>query len=102
MGGSAFNDQDRKKMYEALEWTDGYLKETGYFAGTRGPTIADFSLMGSFSNYLVTAEILELDLSKFPELLRWEQKMKKEVKKYDGCGTGAEQFAQLAGKLIKK
>ena len=103
LGGAPFSEADTKKMNNALEWTNGFIKETGYFAPTQHATIADYSLMGTLSTYIVAEDLIGVELSKYPELMQWVEKMKKELRNYEkSCGDGANQLGEFIHNKWKK
>ncbi len=84
------SEEDLNKLKEALNWTNDFVKKGKYMAGTDSPTVADASLLPMISN-LIGFELV--DMSPYPELAAWVEKMKVAVPNYDKCnGEGLQIF----------
>ncbi len=86
-----------KALDTALEVLSGFLEKTSFVAADH-LTIADFSILAS----LATAEACEHDLSRFPRVVEYMQRCKKEVKGYAELNQdGANQFGDHARPLLQ-
>eukprot|EP00095_Tigriopus_kingsejongensis_P001406 maker-scaffold229_size244821-snap-gene-1.17 protein:Tk01406 transcript:maker-scaffold229_size244821-snap-gene-1.17-mRNA-1 annotation:"glutathione s-transferase delta-epsilon 2" len=78
------------KMKEVLGWVNDMIKPTGYVAGTDKMTLADVAFLATHSSLVATGAI---DVSEYPELAAWFEKMKGEIKNYEKAnGKGAALF----------
>lgn len=78
-----FSKETKAKMPRALALADNYVKETGFIAGTRCATIADYSLLATYSTMKECEDILNVDFSPYPDLEQWFERMKGQSKNYD-------------------
>lgn len=46
-------DEDRQKLFEAVDWVNTFLEGHKYIAGTDFPTLADISLFNYVANFSV-------------------------------------------------
>lgn len=74
-----------KKSEEALGFLSTFLEGKTYVAGDR-LTIADISLIASIANFTV----LNLDLSKYPNIQRWYENAKKVIPGWEVIDEGLE------------
>ena len=63
-------------LTEALNWLTDFLAPTGFVAGTRGPTVADAAVLATVTSVAATDDTV-VDLSKFPAVLQWVERMRK-------------------------
>ena len=92
--GEDFSKEVIGKIEQDLEWINDFLKDTGFLAGTDGPTLADYSLLAMYSSMNGLEGVVPIDLSKYNEINDWFDKMKKLTKNYDESnGNGAKGFA---------
>merc|ERR1711974_384652 len=102
MGSSGINGRDMgyERFKEVMGWLNDLLKPTGYLAGTNHMTVADISLLASFSTMAATEHF---DLTAYPEATAWFEKFKAEVPNYEKiCGEGAAMFGGLFKSVHKK
>ncbi|KAG5317641.1 GSTT3 transferase, partial [Pseudoatta argentina] len=86
------------KMNDALSFLDKFLEEENYVAG-KTLTLADLALAVTISNYL----IVDHDLSKYSNILRWFAKIQAEAPKYNEVeGVGIKAFTDLVENARKK
>jgi len=89
-----------ERFREVMGWLNDMLKPTGYVAGTDHMTIADISLLASFSTMAATEHF---DLSAYPNATAWFEKVKGEVPNYEKlCGEGAAMFGGFFKSVSKK
>jgi glutathione S-transferase len=100
MGGFKIDESTHTNLNEVLAFANEMFQGGAFAAGTKHVTIADLSLLASLSTM---ATIEHVDLSPFPEIRGWFEKMKKEVgKKYDELdGKGAEMYGQIFNPMVK-
>lgn len=77
--------EELKKSEEALGFLSTFLEGKTYVAGDR-LTIADISLIASIANFTV----LNLDLSKYPNIQRWYENAKKVIPGWEVIDEGLE------------
>ncbi len=86
-GAKSVSKQTMDKYEEILPWVTGFVK-SGYAAGTKHMTLADLSLI---STYSTLKEMKCVDLRKYPFLESWFQRCKTQIPDYDRVnGEGAE------------
>ena len=98
-GGEKEIKADAKaRLPEVLGWVNDMIKETGYAAGTKQATIADYAFLATYSTIKASAKCLPyVDLNSYAETNAWFEKMKKEAKNYDKAdGLGAKMFGDWA------
>ncbi|XP_046616187.1 uncharacterized protein LOC124303241 [Neodiprion virginianus] len=96
-GNAPADPVKREKIDQALEFLDKFLEGQKYAAG-KSLTIADLALAVTVSNF----EVMNLDLSKFKNVVRWLATIKSEAPKYEETnGAGAKAFKELVDSLKK-
>lgn len=55
-GETRIKDDQRQKLFEAIDWLNTFLEGHEYVAGTQNPSIADISLFNSVANIVVSVE----------------------------------------------
>ncbi len=66
------------------------LRPTGYVAGTDHVTLADLAFLSSYTTFVAAGLV---DISKYPALTAWFEKVKKEVPNYERAnGEGIAAF----------
>ena len=90
-GGDAKIPEEKfTKLREVLGWVNDFVKPTGYAAGTDSLTLADITLITTFSTLQAAGNV---DLSAYPELNAWAEKVKGELKNYEKAnGEDAKAF----------
>lgn len=53
-GETRIKDDQRQKLFEAIEWLNTSLEDHEYVADTQNPTVADISLFNSVANIVVS------------------------------------------------
>ena len=83
---------NQDKLKEAMGWIEDYLKPTGFVAGTESMSVADLSLLATYSS-MEQCKNVYINLEDFPESKKWAEKMKKLMPDYEkACGAGAKDF----------
>ena len=83
-GVEELSAENTAMLKKALGFMDGFVKDTGYLAGTEHPTVADYVGMSHFYNIATFHKIFpELDLKEFPNLMKWFEAVKATVPKFD-------------------
>lgn len=78
-----------------LDIFEHYVKESKYVAGTDFPTVADFTILASYTSMLESKDTV-INFSDYPHAQKWMENVKKEVPNYDvSNGKGLETFAKL-------
>ncbi|XP_015522786.2 uncharacterized protein LOC107226476 [Neodiprion lecontei] len=96
-GNAPADPVKREKIDQALEFLDKFLEGQKYAAG-KTLTIADLALAVTVSNF----EVMNLDLSKFKNVVRWLATIESEAPKYEETnGAGAKAFKELVDSLKK-
>ncbi|KYN08361.1 Glutathione S-transferase 1-1 [Cyphomyrmex costatus] len=86
------------KLHEALSYLDKFLEGENYVAG-KTLTVADITLAVSVSNF----PLVDYDLSKYSNILRWFIKIQAEIPKYSDLeSVGMKAFADLIEHYKKK
>ncbi|KAG5317642.1 GSTT1 transferase, partial [Pseudoatta argentina] len=86
------------KMNEALTFLNKFLEGENYVAG-KTLTIADLALVVTVSNF----KIMDYDLSKYSNILKWYSKIQAEAPKYNEIeSVGMKVFANFAEPFKKK
>ncbi|KAG5333822.1 GST1C transferase, partial [Acromyrmex heyeri] len=86
------------KMNDALSFLDKFLEGENYVAG-KTLTLADLALAVTISNY----QIVDHDLSKYSNILRWFAKIQAEAPKYNEVeGVGIKAFTDFVENARKK
>ncbi|XP_013777668.1 glutathione S-transferase 1-like [Limulus polyphemus] len=75
--GEAPNPESEKNYQTALGYLEGYLSKSAYVAGDK-LTLADISIIASLS----MMEVLDYDISTYPNISAWKAKVKEEVPDY--------------------
>ena len=76
-------------MKEILGWFEGFLKGGKFSAGTEYLTIADLSLLATYST-MKACRIPGLDLAQYRGIEAWYQRCVKQIPNYEkACGEGA-------------
>jgi len=76
-------------MKEILGWFEGFVKDGKFSAGTAYLTIADLSLLATYST-MKACKIPGVDLAQYRGVEAWYQKCVKQVPNYEKvCGEGA-------------
>ena len=79
-----------ERFKEVMGWVNDFIKPTGYAAGTDHLTVADIAFLATFSTIAATEHF---DLTPYPDVLAWFDKVKKEIPNYEkSCGEGAGMF----------
>jgi len=74
-----------------LTWTNDFVKDSGYIAGTENMTVADIVFVATFSTILACEGLV--DLTAYKELNSWFEKVKQGLPKYEEAnGKGCEVF----------
>jgi len=95
--GASFDAEKGKKLDEALEFVEGFLKDNSYVAGNN-LTIADFAVIASLS----TIDSVGHDLSAFPKVKAYMEKLKGELDGYVELNQqGADAFGAWYRSLVK-
>ena len=98
--GATPGENEQKRFDEVMGWVQDFIKPTGYVAGTSYLTLADLAFLATYSTVDATGHF---DLSAYPAVNAWFEKVKGEVPNYEGsCGQGAASFAGLYTKATKK
>ena len=78
-----------------MGWLEDYLKPTGFVAGTKSMTVADLSVLATYSSMEQCKDVY-VNLEEFPEAKKWAAKMKTLVPNYEkACGEGATEFGNF-------
>ncbi|XP_018299697.1 glutathione S-transferase 1 [Mycetomoellerius zeteki] len=86
------------KMNDALSFLNKFLEGENYVAG-KTLTLADLALVVTISNY----QLVDHDLSKYSNILRWFAKIQAEAPKYGEVeGVGMKAFKDLVENIRKK
>lgn len=87
-----------EKMQTTFSFLDKFLEGENYVAG-KNLTVADIALATTVSNF----EMMEFDMSGYKNVVRWFEKVKTEIVKYNDINlTGIKQFKAYADKLQKE
>lgn len=82
---------------DSLKFLDGFLEGQEWSCGDN-MTIADIALVATISTFDVSAE---MDLSGYPNIIRWYEKCKKSIPGYDANQEGAEDYRKFYAKVKK-
>ncbi|KAJ9575416.1 hypothetical protein L9F63_025634 [Diploptera punctata] len=86
-----------KKIEESYQFLDKFLEGQEFVAGN-SLTIADLAIVSSVS----TAEIVGFDITRYPNVTKWFEKMKKVVPGYDEINhKGCLEFKKMCDGLSK-
>ncbi|XP_021941262.1 uncharacterized protein LOC110840492 [Zootermopsis nevadensis] len=77
-GGKVPDEEIRTKAEEALEFLDKFMENQEWVAGS-SISIADYSVAAD----ILLADVIDYDLSKFPNVLKWYSEVKKAIVGYD-------------------
>jgi len=77
-------EKDKKSVDEVMQWTDNYLDDSTYFAGDF-LSVADISLLAAVTTYEACMKAFG-PLSKYPNVEKWLNNMKKELPGYAEVG----------------
>jgi len=76
-----------KRFKEVMGWVTDFIKPTGYVAGTDHLTVADIAFIATYSTI---EAVNHFDLTQYPEVNEWFEKVKGEIPNYEECnGKGA-------------
>jgi len=76
-----------KRFGEVMAWVTDFLAPTGYVAGTDHMTVADLAFVATYSTIEAVGHF---DLTPFPEIKAWFEKVKAEIPDYEEVnGKGA-------------
>jgi glutathione S-transferase len=85
------------RFQESLEFLETFLENNEWACGGN-LTIADFALVGSVASFDVSCGV---DLSKFPNILRWYENCQKNMLGYEFNQEGAEKFKVFFSRIKK-
>ena len=96
LSGKLYDDEIMNPIKEALQWITEFVKPSGFVAGGKGASIADISMLPSYSTLrhigLISAE-------DFPELEAWSKRVAAtftDAAKYEKAnGSGSAEFGGL-------
>jgi len=89
-GGPAAGPDKLEKLQEVLGWVDGFVADGKFAAGTDHMTLADISLLATYTTIKATEYI---DLSEYKNAEAWLEKCKALIPNYEKAnGEGAAQF----------
>nr|XP_012215007.1 PREDICTED: glutathione S-transferase 1-1-like isoform X1 [Linepithema humile] len=95
--GVTLDQAGYEKMNTALSFFDKFLEGENYAAG-KTLTIADLTLVVTIANY----KVVEHDLSKYSNILRWFDKVQKEIPKYNELeGAAIQAMKEFAARRKK-
>ena len=90
------------RLREALGWFEGFVKSTGYIAGTDSMTVADLAALGAYTQLESTGNFF-VDLKSWPHVVLWAERIKAEAPDYEeACGKGAALFKNFWDKFLKR
>ena len=93
-------EKKEKRFAEVMTWVTQFLAEAGYAAGTDHLTVADLAFVATYSSI---EAISHFDLSPYPEVKAWFEKVKGEIPNYDECnGKGAADMGLWYDTVTKK
>lgn len=96
--GVPYTEDRIKKIDEAFEFLNTFLAGNEYVAGNE-LTVADLSILAT----VTTIQVVDYDISKYPNVARWLEKTKAALPDYEEAnGKGVEAFRQLYLTLAKK
>jgi len=99
-GQKEYVEDKLTRFDEALKWLDDILATNTYGCGNE-MTIADFTLMSSLATMELVAE--KHDMKKYPNILRYMDRCRKEMKGYAELNQkGAQEFGDYAKKTLPK
>ena len=76
-GGDSIEKEKWEKLQEVLGWANGFVKETGYVAGTEKITLADLCFLSTLSSVAAAGSTNELDAKHY--LNRYLKYMKRSL-----------------------
>ncbi|XP_058813010.1 glutathione S-transferase 1 isoform X3 [Topomyia yanbarensis] len=85
------NAENEKKMLEAIEFLDKFLEGAKYVAGGDSLTIADLSILATVSSF----EVAKVDLSKYPNVAAWYERLSEEAPGTEINKAGLEEFKKF-------
>jgi len=95
--GVPFDPAKMTKIEEAFQFLDTFLADTEYAAGN-SLTIADLTLVATVSTF----EVVNFDLSKYPNVAKWLSKVKATAPGYEEInGKGIKEFKEFVDNLMK-
>ena len=90
-----------KKAMDILETLIGASK-TAFIAGTAAPTVADFSVLATYTTLAVTEDAV-MNLDAWPATKRWAEAVKETLPDYDKAnGNGVKVFRDLFGEITRR
>lgn len=93
--GKTKDPENLKKLEGSVAVFDKFVESTGYVAGTKKLTLADIVLFSTVSTF----EVLEFDLTPYPNVQKWLSLMKETCPGRDQNESGLEQMkAFISGK----
>lgn len=91
-GGKGLSEELAAKYAEVLGWVNKMVK-SGYVAGTEQMSLADLSLVSTFSTL---KHLGSIDTRKYPFIEAWYQRCKQQIPNFhEACGLGAENFGDM-------
>lgn len=69
--GREITTDNIKKVQDAVEWLDNFLAATGFVAGTKKISVADFSLFATVSTF----ETVDFDFTPYANVQKWMERM---------------------------
>lgn len=88
-------EQETASLREAMAFLEDFLKPTGFAAGTDAMSLADLSLLATYSSIEATKGVY-VNLDDYPESKKWAAKMKSLLPNYPkACGEGAGHFGGM-------
>jgi len=95
--GVPFDPAKMTKIEEAFQFLDTFLADSEYAAGN-SLTIADLTLVATVSTF----EAVNFDLSKYPNVAKWLNKVKTTAPDYEEInGKGIKEFKEFVATLMK-
>lgn len=95
--GAPFDDERFKKLQEAFSFLDGFLENNDYVAGEK-LTLADVSIVTTVS----VAEACNFDITKYPNVVVWYDKIKLIPGYAETDGKGAAMFHDYYLSVVTK
>ena len=88
-----YDDDMLTGLKEALGWMADYVKSGTFVAGTSHMTVADLSMLASWSTIVNAGMVDEAD---FPALADWAERCRTAARSYQKAnGDGADKFGAL-------
>lgn len=95
--GREMEPENLKKFEESLELLNTFLENDDYVAGTKKMTIADFVMFASVSTF----DVFDVDLTPYPNVLKWLEMMKETAPGADLNQEGIDQMKELLAQFKK-